>query len=173
MWFPQSKTDRVGAQQTALTDSNVLYMVDIDCVTLLYMLQYIIYSTQTIRAFRICWWTENNISTAHMLYIKYFPISQMAAAALQFPFSVSSSGMHQQSHPSWCEVGNFSWPPCLDWSKQESAEDHSTYLNASSVAMFSSGSSAFTSNIIGFGVVTAPNSFGSTQLKVPLRCQAQ
>lgn len=42
----------------------------------------------------------------------------------------SSSGMHQQSHPSRCEDGNFSWPLCLAWSKQVGAEGHSTYLNA-------------------------------------------
>lgn len=96
-----------------------------------------------------------------MLHIKYFPMAQMAAAALQFCLVSSPHLACISSHilPG-VKTGNFSWPLCLAWSKQVGAEGRSTYLNACSVAMFSSSGSAFTRNVIGFGGVTASNSLG-------------
>lgn len=88
-----------------------------------------------------------------MLHIKYFPGAYHRVCSCFISLScVPSSGMHKQSHPSWCRVRNFSGPSCLAWSKQLGVKDHWVLFNSHLMAMFSATGSAFTRKVMGLKV---------------------
>lgn len=99
----------------------------------------------------------------HMLHIKYCPMSQMVVAAFHFCLVPPHLACISSHVLPGVKTGTFLGHHA--WSKQVGAEGRSTYLNAYSMAMLSTGGSAFTKNVIGFGKLTA--SYRSTPLKGP------